>query len=78
MTETANAARQNLGVDRVDAVADKGYFKIEDIAACEAAGIVPYVPKPKRSSAVSNGFFVKETSIMTPRATFISALATNR
>lgn len=60
LTETADAARQNLGADRIDAVADKGYFKIEDIAACEAAGIVPYVPKPKRGSAVSNGFFAKD------------------
>jgi len=60
LTETADAARQNLEVDRIDTVADKGYFKIEDITASEAAGIVPYVPKPKRGSAVSNGFFVKE------------------
>ena len=40
--------------------ADRGYFKIEDIEACEAAGIVPYVPKPKRGSAVRDGFFTKE------------------
>ena len=60
LTETAVAARQNLDVERIDAVADKGYFKIEDIRASEAAGIVPYVPKPKRGSAVSNGFFAKD------------------
>lgn len=60
LTETAVAARQDLEVDRIDAVADKGYFKIEDIRASEAAGIVPYVPKPKRGSAVSNGFFAKD------------------
>ena len=60
LTETADAARQDLGVDRIDAVADKGYFKIEDIKASEAAGIVPYVPKPQRGSAVSNGFFAKD------------------
>lgn len=60
LTETADAARASLDVDRIDAVADKGYFKIEDIGASEAAGIVPYVPKPKRGSAVSNGFFAKD------------------
>jgi transposase len=60
LTETAVAARQDLMVDQIDTVADKGYFKIEDIAACEAAGIVPYVPKPQRGSAVSNGFFAKD------------------
>ena len=26
----------SLGVERIDAVADKGYFKVEDIARCEA------------------------------------------
>ncbi len=41
LTETAVAARQDLMVDQIDTVADKGYFKFEDIAACEAAGIVP-------------------------------------
>ena len=60
LTETARAARETLGVDKIDAVADRGYFKIEDIEACEAAGIVPYVPKPQRGSAVAKGFFSKD------------------
>ena len=34
LTETAGAARETLGVDKIDAVADRGYFKIEDIEAC--------------------------------------------
>ena len=40
-------------------VADKGYFKIEDIEACEAEGVTPYVPKPNRSPARSAGRFPK-------------------
>ena len=60
LTETANAARENLGVDRIDVVADRGYYKIEDIEDCEAAGVTPYVAKPLRGSAVKNGFFTKE------------------
>ena len=39
---------------------DWGYYKIEDIEDCEAAGVTPYVPKPLRGSAVKNGFFIKE------------------
>jgi transposase len=31
LAETANAARENLGVDQIDVVADRGYYKIEDI-----------------------------------------------
>src|SRR5210317_1571052 len=50
LTETVKAARETLGVAKIDAVADRGYFKIEDIEASEAAGIVPYVAKPNRGS----------------------------
>ena len=60
LTETANAARENLGVDQIDVVADRGYYKIEDIETCEAAGVTPFVPKPRRGSAVKNGFFTKD------------------
>ena len=49
-----------LGVARIDAVADKGYYKGEDIRACEEAGIDAYVAHPQRGSAVSHGLFRKE------------------
>src|SRR6201992_180016 len=42
LTETAEPAKEILGVEAIDVVADKGYFKIEDIEACEKAGITPY------------------------------------
>ncbi|WP_246246083.1 IS1182 family transposase [Mesorhizobium zhangyense] len=60
LAPTVEAAMDTLGVDRIDAVADRGYFKIEDIEACEAAGITAYVPKPLRGPAVAQGFFPKE------------------
>ncbi|WP_010165075.1 transposase, partial [Sphingomonas sp. PAMC 26617] len=60
LAQTATAAMEALGVERINAVADRGYFKIEDIEACEAAGVTPYVPKPLRGSAVREGFFSKE------------------
>src|SRR5208337_1917012 len=53
---TAEPAREILAVEKIDVVADKGYFKTEDIAACEKAGLTPYVPRPQRGSSVSNGF----------------------
>ena len=40
---TAGAARKLLGVGQIDVVADKGYYKGEDIAACEAFGVTPMV-----------------------------------
>jgi transposase len=57
---TAEPARQILEVERIDVVADKGYFRTEDIAACEEAGLTPHVPRPQRGSSVSNGFFRKD------------------
>lgn len=57
---TAGAAREALGVERIDAVADMGYYKGEDIEACEANGITPFVARPKRGSAIANGRFPKD------------------
>ncbi len=60
LTGTVTPARAVLEVATIDAVVDKGYFKIEDIVACEAAGIIPHVPKPQRGPAVREGFFRKD------------------
>jgi transposase len=68
LTQTADAARDALGVETLDVVADKGYFAIEDIEACEAAGAIPFVPKPQRGSAASKGFFVKDRFRYDPEA----------
>jgi len=60
LTETAEPAKEILGVETINVVADKGYFKIEDIEACEKAGIEPYVPRPQRGPSVRAGFFRKD------------------
>jgi IS5 family transposase len=60
LTETAEPAKEILGVETIDVVADKGYFKIEDIEACEKAGMEPYVPRPQRGPLVRKGLFRKD------------------
>ena len=55
LTETAEPAKEILGVEQIAVVADRGYFKIEDIEACEKAGMEPYVPRPQRGPSVSGG-----------------------
>ncbi len=60
LTETAEPAKEILDVETIDVVADKGYFKIEDIEACEKAGMAPYVPRPQRGPSVRAGFFRKD------------------
>jgi transposase len=60
LKETAEPAREILAVETIDVVADRGYFKSEDIEACEKAGLTPHVPRPQRGPAVANGFFRKD------------------
>jgi transposase len=60
LTETSEPAREILGIETIDVVADRGYFKIEDIEACERAGCVPHVAKPQRGSSVREGLFRKD------------------
>jgi transposase len=60
LTQTAEPAKEVLGVERIAVVADRGYFKIEDIEACEKAGIDPHVPRPQRGPSVRAGLFRKD------------------
>jgi Transposase DDE domain len=60
LTQTAVPAKEVLGVETIEVVADKGYFKIEDIEACEKAGMVPYVPRPQRGPSVKAGLLRKD------------------
>jgi transposase len=60
LAQTAEPAKEVLGVERIAVVADRGYFKIEDIEACEQAGIDPYVPRPQRGPSVRAGLFRKD------------------
>jgi hypothetical protein len=59
LAQTAEPAKEVLGVE-IAVVADRGYFKIEDIEACEKAGIDPYVPRPQRGPSVRAGLFRKD------------------
>jgi len=60
LTETAEPAKQILAVEQITVVADRGYFKIEDIEACEKAGMEPYMPRPQRGPSVRAGLFRKD------------------
>ena len=55
----AVAARDAMAVDQIKAIADKGYYKGEEIVASEAAGISVVVPKPMTSNAAARGQFDK-------------------
>jgi transposase len=53
-------AKEVLGVERLEAVADRGYYSGEEIKACDDAGIEVTLPKPMTSGAKSKGRFGKQ------------------
>jgi hypothetical protein len=57
MTERACAA---IGSEAIEVVADRGYYKGEEIVACEQAGSTVYLPKPMTSGLYAKGRFGKQ------------------
>jgi hypothetical protein len=60
--QLATMAKQaQAAMDRKDleVVADRGYFKGEEILACQKAGITPFVPKSLTSGSIAEGRFGK-------------------
>ena len=64
----AKAAKAALRAERLDAVADRGYFNSEEILACEQAGITVTLPKPMTSGAKAEGRFGKQDFVYQPAA----------
>ena len=59
LTSMAKLARNAIGSDDITAIADRGYFKSEEILACHEAGITVIVPKSTTSGAKADGRFDK-------------------
>ena len=62
----AKAAKAVLRAERLDAVADRGYFNSEEILACAQAGITVTLPKPMTSGAKAEGRFGKQDFVYQP------------
>src|SRR6202162_5909211 len=56
----AQQAQTAMGRKDLEVVADRGYFKGEEILACQSAGMTPFVPKPLTSSSNAEGRFGKQ------------------
>ena len=59
----AEKAKEALGADELTVVADRGYFKSEQILECTRAGITPLVPKTMTSNSLADGRFDKQDFI---------------
>jgi len=60
LSPMARLAKEAMAIDKIDVLADRGYFSGEEVLACEAIGATPYVPKPLTSNAKAAGRFGKD------------------
>ncbi|VVO55871.1 IS1182 family transposase ISPa76 [Pseudomonas fluorescens] len=63
LSSMAKQARDAMASETLAVVADRGYFKSEEILACHDADITAYVPKPMTSSAKADGRFNKDAFV---------------
>jgi hypothetical protein len=59
LSNIADQTKAAVGVEKLEAIAERGYFDGEEILACEQAGISVTLPKPMTSGAKSEGRFGK-------------------
>jgi Transposase DDE domain len=60
LANMAEQARDEMAVETLDAVADRGYYDSEEIRVCEESGITLTLPKPMTSGAKAAGRFGKQ------------------
>ena len=66
LANMAQQAKAVLQTNTLEVVADRGYFKGEEILACEQAGITVTLPKPMTSGAKARGRFGKQDFVYLP------------
>ncbi len=60
LANMAKQAKEVIGSDNLDVVADRGYYRSEEFLACDAANITAFVLKPNTSGNRAKGQFGKE------------------
>jgi transposase len=56
----AMQAQEALGQERLNVVADKGYYNGKEILLCQEIGVTPYIAKPLTSANTKLGLYGKE------------------
>ncbi len=59
LSHMSKRTKAALATDTLDVVADRGYYKSEEILDCNKAGITVTLPKPQTSNNKAKGLFVK-------------------
>ena len=60
LSNMAGQAKDAMGVEALEVLADRGYFSGEEVLACEPLGVTPILPKPLTSGAKADGRFGKQ------------------
>ena len=60
LSPMSKRAKEDLGTDTLDVVADRGYFDGDEILACDRAGITVTLPKPQTSGVKAKGRYGKQ------------------
>jgi len=55
-----------LGVKKIEAVAERGYFSGEEIEACDEARITTCLPKPGAANSLAKCLYAKQDFICKP------------
>jgi hypothetical protein len=63
LLQMGEQAREATGIEALTVVADRGYFKGEQVLQCDQAGITPIVPKTLTSNSLADGRFDKQDFI---------------
>jgi transposase len=66
LARMSKQAKQTLGTNKLDVIADRGYFDGQEILACAEAGITVTLPKPMTSGAKAEGRFGKQDFVYLP------------
>jgi len=57
LTHMSEKAREATGIKKLEVIADRGYYKMEEIKDTVDAGITPYVPKSLTSNNKAKGLY---------------------
>jgi transposase len=68
LANMAKQAKAVIGCQELRVVADRGYFRGEEILACDEVGITTFVPKPMTSGVKADGRFDKQDFIFDANA----------
>jgi len=60
LSDMSLKAKEVLGTEEIEVLADKGYHKGEELKKCEENGIKTYVPRPKSKESKKNKEFSRE------------------